>query len=202
MMLLTCRFLFNFLSIVEIILCNILSWILHWSEKEHLISFWLFWAGFAAVDTNQGVEKSLDQNCVAKTDPSKVGFVSCFDFVFPSTGKILIGIWDFLISILQCIFPQEFLKNIRTPVFLVNPAYDYWQVRVTNPSMRTFRMFPFDFTPIHVYYFTNTNHKFRLNMSWYQLLLIQIKVGLSADSILRNVMLHRWEFYMVIIIYP
>ncbi|OAP04081.1 hypothetical protein AXX17_AT3G09070 [Arabidopsis thaliana] len=53
----------------------------------------------AAVDTNQGVEKSLDQKCVAKTEPSK------------------------------CMFPQEFLKNIRTPVFLVNPAYDFWQIQ-------------------------------------------------------------------------
>jgi len=36
----------------------------------------------AAVDTNQGVEKSLDQKCVAKTEPSKVGFVSYFDCIF------------------------------------------------------------------------------------------------------------------------
>jgi len=44
-------------------------------------------------------------------------------------------------------FPQESLKNIRTPVFLVNTAYDYWQVRVTNPSniMRTFVLSPFWF---------------------------------------------------------
>ncbi|XP_010486510.1 PREDICTED: pectin acetylesterase 4 [Camelina sativa] len=51
------------------------------------------------VVTLQGVDKSLDQNCVAKTEPSK------------------------------CMFPQEFLNNIRTPVFLVNAAYDYWQIR-------------------------------------------------------------------------
>ncbi|CAL9220418.1 unnamed protein product [Arabidopsis halleri] len=54
---------------------------------------------YAAVDTNQGVDKSLDQKCVAKTEPSK------------------------------CMFPQEFLKDIRTPVFLVNPAYDFWQIQ-------------------------------------------------------------------------
>ncbi|XP_010464588.1 PREDICTED: pectin acetylesterase 4-like [Camelina sativa] len=51
------------------------------------------------VVTLQGVDKSLDQNCVAKTEPSK------------------------------CMFPQEFLKNIRTPVFLVNAAYDFWQIQ-------------------------------------------------------------------------
>jgi hypothetical protein len=53
----------------------------------------------AAVDTDQSVDKSLDQNCVAKMEPSK------------------------------CMFPQESLKNIRTPVFLVNTAYDYWQIQ-------------------------------------------------------------------------
>lgn len=36
----------------------------------------------SAVFTNQGVDKSLDQKCEAKTKPSKVGFVSYFDFVF------------------------------------------------------------------------------------------------------------------------
>lgn len=28
----------------------------------------------------------------------------------------------------QCFFPQEFIGNIKTPVFLVQPAYDFWQV--------------------------------------------------------------------------
>jgi len=72
---------------------------------------------FHDVVTLQSVDKSLDQNCVAKMEPSK------------------------------CMFPQESLKNIRTPVFLVNTAYDYWQVRVTNPSniMRTFVLSPFWF---------------------------------------------------------
>ncbi|ESQ38360.1 hypothetical protein EUTSA_v10029387mg, partial [Eutrema salsugineum] len=42
----------------------------------------------------QGVDKSLNQNCVSKMEPSK------------------------------CMFPQEFLKNLRTPV------------RATDPSMR------------------------------------------------------------------
>ena len=40
-------------------------------------------------------------------------------------------------------FPQEFVSNI-TPVFLVNAAYDSWQVI-------TFGMFLFDSTPVHVY---------------------------------------------------
>ncbi|CDY67682.1 hypothetical protein HID58_003610 [Brassica napus] len=47
----------------------------------------------------QGLDKSLDQKCVARTEPSK------------------------------CMFPQEFVNNIRTPVFLLNAAYDYWQIQ-------------------------------------------------------------------------
>ncbi|KAL0838071.1 hypothetical protein Bca101_089961 [Brassica carinata] len=47
----------------------------------------------------QGLDKSLDQKCVARTEPFK------------------------------CMFPQEFVNNIRTPVFLVNAAYDYWQIQ-------------------------------------------------------------------------
>uniref|UniRef100_A0A5B7BBU3 Pectin acetylesterase n=1 Tax=Davidia involucrata TaxID=16924 RepID=A0A5B7BBU3_DAVIN len=47
----------------------------------------------------QGVTKSLEKDCVARMEPSK------------------------------CFFPQEFIKDIKTPVFLVNPAYDFWQIQ-------------------------------------------------------------------------
>ncbi|XP_042046382.1 pectin acetylesterase 5-like [Salvia splendens] len=47
----------------------------------------------------QGIAKSLNHDCVARSgEPSK------------------------------CFFPQEFIGNIRTPVFLVQPAYDFWQI--------------------------------------------------------------------------
>ncbi|KAK9289884.1 hypothetical protein L1049_008045 [Liquidambar formosana] len=29
----------------------------------------------------------------------------------------------------KCLFPQEIVKNIKTPLFLVNPAYDFWQIQ-------------------------------------------------------------------------
>ncbi|XP_050214157.1 LOW QUALITY PROTEIN: pectin acetylesterase 5-like [Mercurialis annua] len=47
----------------------------------------------------QGVEKSLHKSCIARTDSFK------------------------------CLFPQEIIKDIKTPVFLVNPAYDFWQIQ-------------------------------------------------------------------------
>ncbi|KAG9159173.1 hypothetical protein Leryth_018164 [Lithospermum erythrorhizon] len=47
----------------------------------------------------QGVADSLDKDCLSKVKPHK------------------------------CFFPQEFVKNIKTPLFLVNPAYDWWQIQ-------------------------------------------------------------------------
>ncbi|XVF76634.1 hypothetical protein PTKIN_Ptkin13bG0282100 [Pterospermum kingtungense] len=47
----------------------------------------------------QGVAKSLDKNCVRSMEPFK------------------------------CIFPREIIKNVRTSLFIVNPAYDFWQIQ-------------------------------------------------------------------------
>ncbi|KAF2303129.1 hypothetical protein GH714_014036 [Hevea brasiliensis] len=47
----------------------------------------------------QGVSKSLPKDCTSRMDSSK------------------------------CLFPREIIKGIRTPLFLVNPAYDYWQIQ-------------------------------------------------------------------------
>ncbi|KAI5682364.1 hypothetical protein M9H77_03592 [Catharanthus roseus] len=47
----------------------------------------------------QGVEKSLNKDCLSRVELHK------------------------------CFFPQEFLKHIKTPIFLVNPAYDFWQIQ-------------------------------------------------------------------------
>ncbi|KAG8374327.1 hypothetical protein BUALT_Bualt11G0120100 [Buddleja alternifolia] len=46
----------------------------------------------------QGVAKSLNHDCVTRSEPSK------------------------------CFFPREFIGSIKTPVFLVQPAYDFWQI--------------------------------------------------------------------------
>ncbi|KAF3449196.1 hypothetical protein FNV43_RR09924 [Rhamnella rubrinervis] len=47
----------------------------------------------------QGVAKSLHKDCVARMEQS------------------------------ECLFPQQLIRNIQTPVFLVNPAYDFWQIQ-------------------------------------------------------------------------
>ncbi|XP_065853439.1 pectin acetylesterase 5-like [Euphorbia lathyris] len=57
----------------------------------------------------QGVEKSLHKNCIARM------------------GK------DYF----KCLFPREIIKDIMTPVFLVNPAYDFWQIQHILVSVET-----------------------------------------------------------------
>ncbi|XP_026444716.1 pectin acetylesterase 5-like isoform X2 [Papaver somniferum] len=55
---------------------------------------------YHAVSNLQGVTKSLPKDCISKMKSSTV----------------------------QCLFPQNFVKYIKTPVFLLNPSYDYWQI--------------------------------------------------------------------------
>ncbi|KAK9671352.1 hypothetical protein RND81_12G024100 [Saponaria officinalis] len=45
------------------------------------------------------VAKTMPTDCVAKMDPG------------------------------LCFFPQKIVRSIKTPIFLVNPAYDFWQIR-------------------------------------------------------------------------
>ncbi|XP_009617766.1 pectin acetylesterase 5-like [Nicotiana tomentosiformis] len=47
----------------------------------------------------QGAAKSLKKDCTSRLEPYK------------------------------CFFPEEFISNIKTPVFLVNPGYDFWQIQ-------------------------------------------------------------------------
>ncbi|KAI3881437.1 hypothetical protein MKX03_009505 [Papaver bracteatum] len=54
---------------------------------------------YHAVSNLQGVTKSLPKDCISKMKSS-----------------------------VQCLFPQNFVKYIKTPVFLLNPSYDNWQI--------------------------------------------------------------------------
>ncbi|XP_068317893.1 pectin acetylesterase 5-like [Pyrus communis] len=56
---------------------------------------------FRDVVNLQGLAKSLNKDCVARMEPDR------------------------------CIFPEEIVKNIKTPVFLVQSAYDFWQIQNT-----------------------------------------------------------------------
>ncbi|XP_058099202.1 pectin acetylesterase 5-like [Magnolia sinica] len=47
----------------------------------------------------QGAKKSLNKDCISQMEPS------------------------------QCFFPQQIVKNIKTPLFIVNSAYDFWQIK-------------------------------------------------------------------------
>ncbi|XP_068642214.1 pectin acetylesterase 5-like isoform X2 [Aristolochia californica] len=47
----------------------------------------------------QGISRSLHKDCTSRKEPS------------------------------QCFFPQQIVEKTKTPVFLVNPAYDFWQIQ-------------------------------------------------------------------------
>uniref|UniRef100_A0A1D1YDL3 Pectin acetylesterase n=2 Tax=Anthurium amnicola TaxID=1678845 RepID=A0A1D1YDL3_9ARAE len=47
----------------------------------------------------QGVANNLPKDCISRTEPS------------------------------QCFFPQEIIMSISTPLFVLNPTYDFWQVQ-------------------------------------------------------------------------
>lgn len=77
--------------------------------------------------------KSLKKDCTSRLEPYKVPFtiynglmdiltlILLLQFTF-SLLRLYVGL------IFQCFFPQEFISNIKTPVFLVQPGYDFWQV--------------------------------------------------------------------------
>ncbi|KAI3878221.1 hypothetical protein MKW92_032079 [Papaver armeniacum] len=68
-------------------------------EKAVSGAYWMR-SFFHAVVNLQGMEASLNKECISELKES------------PS----------------QCLFPQNFVKNIKTPVFLVNPSYDALQI--------------------------------------------------------------------------
>ncbi|GMI98941.1 Pectin Acetyesterase 6, pectin acetylesterase 6 [Hibiscus trionum] len=53
---------------------------------------------YAGVVTLQGVQKNLPSSCTSQKDPT------------------------------SCFFPQNLVSNVKTPMFLLNAAYDAWQV--------------------------------------------------------------------------
>lgn len=76
-------------------------------------------------------------------EPSKVGSFSVQFFLFLINILRAVHISDIILAAaqlrqiyafidfelnLQCLFPEELVKSIRTPVFVVNSAYDFWQV--------------------------------------------------------------------------
>ncbi|OIV95331.1 hypothetical protein TanjilG_07487 [Lupinus angustifolius] len=54
---------------------------------------------FGGVVNLQGVQKNLPQSCLSKLDPT------------------------------SCFFPQNLINHVQTPLFLLNAAYDAWQVQ-------------------------------------------------------------------------
>lgn len=186
MMLLPCRFT-NSLSVST--WNHTFLYIFLNSEQEHVMASFFSWfcACFPMVESKQGVEKSLDQSCVAKMEPSKVGFciLLCF-LTYHCWYWDLLFIW-FAVYVSSRIHWQH--KNTG-----LSCQRSLWFLAGYHHLSPASVLILLQFMPTVLLI---TKHIFRFEMSWYQLLLISMRVGQSADSILRNVMPHRWMFCMV-----
>jgi hypothetical protein len=79
------------------------------------------------------VKKNLPNTCINYLDPTSVIFYpwSSWNFWvnFSKREHLRIWhIWTLSLSLFQCFFPQNLIANIKTPLFLLNAAYDAWQV--------------------------------------------------------------------------
>lgn len=135
----------------------------------------------------QGVAKTLQKKCVADMEPSEEDslFFNAYFLMCNTFDEVLVLFYwltlVFFFSLLnangQCLFPQHIIKNINTPVFLVNPAYDFWQVS----------QFPEYIISILIHssscgFLLILNWMtFRYNISWYRMHQILKATGRNAD---------------------
>ncbi|KAG7024056.1 Pectin acetylesterase 12 [Cucurbita argyrosperma subsp. argyrosperma] len=86
------------------------------------------------------VQRSRSESAILLYEPSRSNFGNSFHSYFGSPNIIenftLINHFVFLI-ITQCFFPQNLIAGIKTPLFLVNAAYDSWQLQssIAPPSV-------------------------------------------------------------------
>lgn len=95
----------------------------------------------------QGVEENLPRICTRQLDPTSVIFTSTLHT--PSFDWPKNAVWwacsetDFPLpsdcyAFFQCFFPQNLITSIKTPLFILNAAYDSWQVTVLIEKMHIF----------------------------------------------------------------
>ncbi|MBA0584185.1 hypothetical protein Gorai_015010 [Gossypium raimondii] len=82
---------------------------------------------FDQLVATHGSAKNLLPSCTSRMKP---GLVSAFCFLTSFTLHCNFQYSDqYSIHISQCFFPQNIAQQIRTPLFIINAAYDSWQIR-------------------------------------------------------------------------
>ncbi|PPD89818.1 hypothetical protein GOBAR_DD13236 [Gossypium barbadense] len=82
---------------------------------------------FDQLVATHGSAKNLLPSCTSRMKP---GLVSAFCFLTSFTLHCNFQYSDqYSIHISQCFFPQYIAQQIRTPLFIINAAYDSWQIR-------------------------------------------------------------------------
>lgn len=85
---------------------------------------------FQGVVTIQNLQTELSSACTSHLDPTSVCFSLYLIIIFNSPAKFASDTTNLLclVSFPQCFFPQNLVSGIKTPMFLLNAAYDAWQV--------------------------------------------------------------------------
>jgi hypothetical protein len=90
---------------------------------------------FGGVVAMHGIGPNLAPACTARLDATSVRACYChpifFFFSFGFLAPIFFHVSEFplLHTFMQCFFPQNVIDGTKTPIFLLNAAYDFIQVR-------------------------------------------------------------------------
>ena len=100
----------------------------HRRAKANQVFYWIF-----------RVCKTRFRTCTNHLDPTSVSISRCSLYVF-LCNKAMISSWSFgnLVSIFQCFFPQNIISQVMTPLYILNSAFDSWQVIFITPSFSSF----------------------------------------------------------------
>jgi hypothetical protein len=96
------------------------------------------------------------------------------------------------LTLCQCFFPREVIKDIHTPVFVLNPAYDAWQVLSSVPS----EIFYY-WIKLSIFKFNTVMCYFRYSMCWHQKHRTLNVHGKTVGWILASVILTNLRFSKV-----
>lgn len=104
-----------------------------WHHAFNVCLWKLFWL-------SQGVQENLPRICLNHLDPTSV--IISFFFSYQALdlknrwkhSKYFLTTFSYVLTnslyifLLQCFFPQNLINRIQTPLFILNAAYDSWQV--------------------------------------------------------------------------
>lgn len=100
----------------------------------------------------------------------------------------------FLKFLFQCFFPHELIKRIKTPFFILNPGYDFWQVSVRVLCLRLL-ILVYGFSIVDIFKLLLAYSRY--DIFWYRTHLIVKDTGWGARRTFMIVILIRLKYCKV-----